>query len=221
MEKGCEEIMASIVDKTRNKPEMLICAFETLVIEWFGIDSIRLDKFMYFVRQLVRTLIELMEENPRSEILSTVLSTIQKCLGLILHVCDVFTEEMFKRSSELKFIVFCIRPFMDLIGNNADEELSKHIVKEVVLMVLETLEEQKSTQNVAEFKRSMTKILNNLLRKPNLKRSSRELIEKTGQVFHPEDDEVRKMKKRKRISSQVERDGLIYKRSKIPIAVDL
>lgn len=223
MEKGCEEIMAVIVSISKNNPEMVKCAFETLAIEWFGIDSIRLDKFMYFVRQMTRPLIEMVACDPKSSILVTVLSSIEKCLGLIFHVCDIFVEEMFKKnqSSEVDFIMNCIKPFIDLIANNADEELSKHIVKEVLMTTLETLEDKDSPKVLTHLRISVTRLLRNSLLGSELKKVNRGLIEKTLEVFKPDVEEWRGLKrKRKVIPSQAEKNGLIYKRSKIPIAVD-
>lgn len=218
MEKGCEEIMAAIVDKSRNKAQMIICAFETLSIEWFGIDSLRLDKFMYFVRQMAHPLIESVKTDLRSAVLSTVLNSIAKCLGLIFHLSDIFVEELFKfdNSSSVTFVMNCIKPFMDLVVHS-DEQLSKHIVKEVLITALETLEEKNSPIELIKFKISVFKYFNSLL-KSNMKRTNKELIERTKEVFQPDREELKR--KRKRVPSQVEKNGLIYKRSKIPIAVD-
>lgn len=223
MEKGCEEIMAVIVSTSRNNQEMVQCAFQTLAIEWFGIDSLRLDKFMYFVRQMTHPLIQIIATDPESSILVSVLSSIEKCLGLIFHFCDIFVEEMLKKnqSSEVDFITNCIKPFIDLIGRNGDEEVSKHIVKEVLMTTLESLEDGDSGRLLTEVRISVTRLLKNLLRGSELKRVNRNLIEKTLEVFKPDVEELRSLKRRRRIMpSQVEKNGLIYKRSKVPIVVD-
>lgn len=222
MEKGCEKIMASIVDKSKNKSEMILCAFETLAIEWFGIDSIRLDKFMYFVRQMTRPIFEMVAVESKPDILISVLHLIENRLGLILHVCDVIVDEMFKldHSKDIAYIMRCINPFIDLIRRSVDEELSKHIVKEVLMTTLEKLEDEDSPKTMITFKYHVTKRFDKLLG-GSLKRVNRDLIERTKQVFALEEEEISVMKKkRKCIPSQVERNGLIYKRSKIPIPVD-
>ncbi|KAK7864116.1 hypothetical protein R5R35_007642 [Gryllus longicercus] len=114
--------------------------FDTLLVEWFGIDYHRLDKFQMFVRRFLRQSLEYCRNKgwkkvPVSGLCDVFESTIlspSKCanecgdISLIMHFSDIFLEELAKvgRGKLSKEIIFIfLRPFMTHLAGQNDSRL--------------------------------------------------------------------------------------------------
>ncbi|XP_026479436.1 ribosomal RNA processing protein 1 homolog [Ctenocephalides felis] len=80
------------------------CYLKTMVREWFGIDMHRLNKFMMFVRRMLRQFLVAVDHHKwKAEILEEFESVLTKTLfqqnnamGLVLHFIEIFMEELAK-----------------------------------------------------------------------------------------------------------------------------
>ncbi|KAG8231951.1 hypothetical protein J437_LFUL008871 [Ladona fulva] len=125
------------------------CFFVIMVNEWNGIDQHRLDKFQMLFRRFLRqslewgrkkewsnslpTLVSLWEET----VLKPVGSTHGVPIGLLLHFCDIFLEELAKIVDENGLppssdtVIQFLRPFARLLAKNDDPRISKSVTETV------------------------------------------------------------------------------------------
>lgn len=140
MGKGCEQIVTKLYELADAK--LVINGLDNLNKEWFSIDYIRLDKFMFLSRRLTHRLISLqfkqfikfktrstdskVIKNPN--LLKNVLNKM-KSVGLIDHFLDIFFAELFKILSP--FLVKkknnkLITEFLNLINKTLVDRLSSN-----------------------------------------------------------------------------------------------
>uniref|UniRef100_A0A1B6F737 Ribosomal RNA processing protein 1 homolog n=1 Tax=Cuerna arida TaxID=1464854 RepID=A0A1B6F737_9HEMI len=123
--------------------------FESLGVEWFGIDQLRLDKFMMLVRRFMRQSFELVarigwpkdEVQQLSDVYYRTLNTAP--LGLNMHITEVFCEELAKvgkgeLSSEI--ILLFITMFARFLANLKDGRVISQITRRVFLHLIRQTE---------------------------------------------------------------------------------
>jgi len=128
------EHIASLIHNLQNSKDKQCftkAAFLTFGREWNGIDTFRLDKYMMFMRRLLRQILEYLKskEWDVKEVLtfSKILETTILCpddhshstpLGLKLHFCDIFLEELAKVSHGVlinEVMLAFLAPFMKVL----------------------------------------------------------------------------------------------------------
>uniref|UniRef100_A0A1B6I949 Ribosomal RNA processing protein 1 homolog n=1 Tax=Homalodisca liturata TaxID=320908 RepID=A0A1B6I949_9HEMI len=123
--------------------------FESLGVEWFGIDQLRLDKFMMLVRRFMRQSFELVARSGWSKDQVQQLSDVYyrtlnaAPLGLSMHIIEVFCEELAKvgkgeLSSEI--ILLFITMFARFLANLKDGRLISQITRRVFLHLIRQTE---------------------------------------------------------------------------------
>ncbi|XP_026480606.1 ribosomal RNA processing protein 1 homolog [Ctenocephalides felis] len=124
------------------------CYLKTMVREWFGIDMHRLNKFMMFVRRMLRQFLVAVDHHKwKSEILEEFESVLTKTLfqqnnamGLVLHFIEIFMEELAKASKgeiQPKSVTALLKPFAVFLAENVDARVGEHISQNIFLMLLQ------------------------------------------------------------------------------------
>lgn len=118
---------------------------EIMQQEWFGIDQWRMDKFLMLVRRMLRyTLKAIKKEKWQSDFIEKLNSVIYKCLespclGLSMHVLDIFFEELAKVSEgkiSKENVTECIKPFIKYIADQKEYKLLAHMRNRVFAHLL-------------------------------------------------------------------------------------
>nr|XP_022907572.1 ribosomal RNA processing protein 1 homolog isoform X1 [Onthophagus taurus]XP_022907573.1 ribosomal RNA processing protein 1 homolog isoform X2 [Onthophagus taurus] len=124
-----------------------------LCCEWFGIDQLRLDKFLMFVRRFLRNgliviknakydnkLILLFNEALLDTVLNEKLIVKHNCMGLTLHVIEIFLEELAKVSEgklQPHLVPVFIKPFVEFLAHSSDGRFMSSIKKNIFRYLLE------------------------------------------------------------------------------------
>uniref|UniRef100_A0A1B6MJI1 Ribosomal RNA processing protein 1 homolog n=1 Tax=Graphocephala atropunctata TaxID=36148 RepID=A0A1B6MJI1_9HEMI len=123
--------------------------FASLSVEWFGIDQLRLDKFMMLVRRFVRQSFELVAriewpEEQVQQLADVYYKTLSAApLGLNMHIIEIFCEELAKvGKGELssQTILQFITLFARFLANLKDGRLISQITRRVFLHLIRQTE---------------------------------------------------------------------------------
>ncbi|XP_045465597.1 ribosomal RNA processing protein 1 homolog [Harmonia axyridis] len=151
IQEECAENIASLLHELPMDHSLILfkCGLITLCKEWFGIDQLRLDKFLMFVRRLLRQALIVLKRNEFQKesiikfgdiLLETVLDSNKKdILGLFLHFTEIFLEELAKISEGNlnphllnEFLV----PFMKTLAVTDDYRKIKQIRKFIFIHLM-------------------------------------------------------------------------------------
>ncbi|XP_069947489.1 ribosomal RNA processing protein 1 homolog B isoform X1 [Cherax quadricarinatus] len=156
-----EEISSifSIINNRDDCRSFIKAAFTTFAREWNGIDVFRIDKFMMFVRRVLRQVFVYLRncEWDMKEILSftTILEVTVVCpeddvnatpLGLKFHVCDIILEELAKIGGEAldnRVIIAILKPYFKVLAltsqyvyfKSVSEGIVRHLMRQSSLGV--------------------------------------------------------------------------------------
>ncbi|XP_073972907.1 ribosomal RNA processing protein 1 homolog Nnp-1 [Rhodnius prolixus] len=123
----------------------IMCFFQTLSESWFGLDSHRLDKYLMFVRRFLRQSFVLAENYEwKSEHLMELIASFKKAflkapLGLLMHVCEIYLEELAKVTKgklDEDILLEFIKPFGEIMSTSSDVRLIKHIEEFIYMHLL-------------------------------------------------------------------------------------
>ncbi|KAK9884181.1 hypothetical protein WA026_005135 [Henosepilachna vigintioctopunctata] len=149
-----EECAENIADLLHQLPvdhslKFFKCGLATLMSEWFGIDQLRLDKFMMFVRRLLRqSLMVLKKSNFNKqtvihygELLDCTIFDLKKknAVGLFFHFTEIFWEELAKvTEGNLKpdLLNSFLTPFVKCLATSDDTRIIKHLQKFVFIHLM-------------------------------------------------------------------------------------
>uniref|UniRef100_T1GYA6 Uncharacterized protein n=1 Tax=Megaselia scalaris TaxID=36166 RepID=T1GYA6_MEGSC len=143
--------------------------------EWFGIDQWRMDKFLMLVRRMLRyTLKAIKKEKWQSDFIEKLNSVVYKCLespclGLSMHVLDIFFEELAKMGFPTKSIddIELVKPgVVDDSGKNKNQHLDPRAGNVDVFMPILPLDADGIIQ---EIERVMYKSFTNSKSRKHLK----------------------------------------------------
>nr|XP_027238920.1 ribosomal RNA processing protein 1 homolog A-like [Penaeus vannamei] len=146
------------------------CAFLTLAREWNNIDIFRMDKFMMFVRRILRQILVQLNLcnwniNRVSEIANIIETTILvpddhkhiTPLGLKLHLSDIILEELAKIGREdirNKALLEILKPFLKVLALTKDkryfERVSERIIRQLMRQSDEGIEYEASDNEDAD-----------------------------------------------------------------------
>ncbi|XP_018565397.1 ribosomal RNA processing protein 1 homolog [Anoplophora glabripennis] len=147
----CAENIASLIHfQTFDEPIRFFKAgLSTLINQWFGIDQLRLDKFLMLVRRLLRHMLIVLKEHGLSKknidmfsevVLLTVLNTnINPPVGLFMHFTEIFLEEIAKITEgniPSDRLVDFIRPFIKKLAVTSDGREIAHIRKFIFIYLI-------------------------------------------------------------------------------------
>ncbi|XP_058806264.1 ribosomal RNA processing protein 1 homolog [Phymastichus coffea] len=118
------------------------CTLISLSNEWFGIDQYRLDKFHMLVRKIIRqTFVMCKNQSWNKQWVVGVAKVIEDflldpkiCLGLSLHITDLYMEELAKISEgniSPDMVTELIRPFVIHLVSMDDQRQMKHVIKNI------------------------------------------------------------------------------------------
>ncbi|KAJ3651734.1 hypothetical protein Zmor_017752 [Zophobas morio] len=151
IQEECAENISNLVHSLPLESSLLFykCGMALLMNEWFGIDQLRLDKFLMFVRRLLRQVLFVLKNENWSrdsikkftEILSeTILDPQrQKPLGLLLHFIEIYLEELAKVSEgELPphHTTNLLTPFIKQLAFSDDARVIDHIRKHIFVYLI-------------------------------------------------------------------------------------
>ena len=135
------EKLASLNDYAKNKWEWIHAFFETMKNEWDGIDPIRIDKFMYLVRMILKAVLNY-ASNEMNELYTILQALFDKTnfkgMGLIYHVADIYLEEIPKVEFD-KTLEF-IQPFIKLMKSSKLNQVTDMVYQKILLKLAEKRE---------------------------------------------------------------------------------
>ena len=139
---------------------------QTLVNEWKGIDSIRLDKFAYFARRMTNAMFSIeVRDGRQGELVQSVIDVIKNCAGLLFQFCNVFVEEMIRVSEQRldKFTVASIlsllKPVINLLSETKDTILQDTIRNEILIDSFVQLTDSSMSEQVMKYQKWLNKTL--------------------------------------------------------------
>ncbi|XP_017777405.1 PREDICTED: ribosomal RNA processing protein 1 homolog [Nicrophorus vespilloides] len=155
IQEECAENIAHLIHKLQDNQLIFFkCGLKTLCNEWFGIDQLRLDKFMMFARRLMRQALVVIRNNEWKfeyvkqfqDILNETVLNPQPggFLGLTMHISDIYWEEISKISQgkiTQKTINELLLPFLHYIValdnacdiQNFSENIFRYLIKQTDL----------------------------------------------------------------------------------------
>jgi len=121
------------------------CFLVTIGREWFGIDRLRMDKFMMLVRRCLRQALAFVKDNKWDVALVEKLTAIVKqdvmlaeprdtSLGFQLHVADVFLEELAKIGADsvnAETVTVFLQPFIEVLVSGKEDRLRDHVAERI------------------------------------------------------------------------------------------
>ncbi|KAF2885464.1 hypothetical protein ILUMI_20744 [Ignelater luminosus] len=144
VQEECAEKIAQLIHFSNAETALLFfkCGLIVLSTEWFGIDQLRLDKFLMFVRRILRQVFEVLKDNCWddklvSEFGNILLETVLKpenstYLGLTMHITEIYLEELAKVSKgkiEKPLVAEFIKPFVKQLTKLSDDRQINHMRK--------------------------------------------------------------------------------------------
>ncbi|KAF5284637.1 hypothetical protein FQR65_LT13468 [Abscondita terminalis] len=143
VQERCAEDIAHLIHQLPEASALLFfrAGLELMSIEWVGIDQWRLDKFLMFVRRLLRQVfVFLRKYNWKVKLVhtfswtlsETLLSKKSKCLGLTMHLSEIFLEELAKVSKgkiSPYLVTQMLKPFIHYMSEIDDDRQIKHALK--------------------------------------------------------------------------------------------
>jgi len=117
----------------------------TLGREWFGIDRLRMDKFMMLVRRCLRQMLAYVKERAWEVAVVEQVTSILKddvmmaeardiSLGFQLHVADVFLEELAKIGADsvgAPTVTIFLQPFIEVLVSSKEDRLRDHVAERI------------------------------------------------------------------------------------------
>lgn len=146
VQEECAESIAALSNVLNSKMSLKFfeSAFSRLSMEWYGIDQLRMDKFLMLVRRLLRKYLQVLataEYNAdvmaqHKKILSDILCSGPSVnnLGLKLHLADIYLEEIAKtqpKNIEPSTVTQLLQPFIDTLCIGKDQRLLGEVAKTV------------------------------------------------------------------------------------------
>jgi len=156
------ETIASLIHSVQDRATGLLfysISIRTLARDWAGIDTWRVDKFLMFMRRIIRHSLEYLaqggwkdeEVKSYSKILSDNIinanksvTSVQIPLGLQLHVVNLFPEELAKvgeEGLESSVILEMLEPFVKCLTHSNDSRLQKDIKQHVFTYLIKQSDE--------------------------------------------------------------------------------
>lgn len=110
--------------------------YETMHNEWDGIDSVRIDKFMYLVRLFTRETLHLAVTQPEEwvKVLQVLIEkSAVKGIALLFHVADVYLEEMPNVDEDMKMVL--VGPFVELMKKTRLNQVCDMVYSRILLRI--------------------------------------------------------------------------------------
>merc|ERR1712071_336121 len=201
-------LVHSIVDRKTGLNFVKI-GLVTMARDWSGIDTWRMDKFMMFVRRIIRHSLEYLAENSWNEeevsIYSDMLSecivnankntsVLKVPVGLQLHITSMFPEEISKAGGESitsPTIIKLLELFAKCLAISNDQRLKKQIFQHVFIYLMKQSDEGQEYENNQEEK---TKYFPKLKVRKSKKKAVEDVEQEAEEVEEKEaeddDDEI-------------------------------
>ncbi|OMJ82797.1 hypothetical protein SteCoe_16394 [Stentor coeruleus] len=112
--------------------------YETMHNEWDGIDSVRIDKFMYLVRLFTRETLHLAVTQPEEwvKVLQVLIEkSAVKGIALLFHVADVYLDEMPEVDEDMKMLL--VSPFVELMKKTRLNQVCDMVYSRILLRISE------------------------------------------------------------------------------------
>ncbi|XP_014204202.1 ribosomal RNA processing protein 1 homolog isoform X2 [Copidosoma floridanum] len=118
------------------------CTLKSLATEWLGLDNYRVDKFEMLVRRILRQTFVVCKKLSWKKkcvvgvgkVLEEILMDAKNCLGLKLHITNVYMEELAKVGEEKipeSMVTEFVRPYVIYLASIDDMRQISHIVKSI------------------------------------------------------------------------------------------
>lgn len=173
MGKGCEELIDTIAQGCHTKDGNLILAgFKSLSTEWFGIDYIRIDKFAYMVRHLLKAALKLeftkkADGRYNGQFIEEVLESIKGPLGLLYHVVEIYVAELLPalnikyqmHEDKASLVLDYVKPFLNILASSDDTRTLNTISNNIYKQTISELEVQESVKTIESFLAQLSSLL--------------------------------------------------------------
>ncbi|EFA04899.2 ribosomal RNA processing protein 1 homolog [Tribolium castaneum] len=151
VQEECAENIASLIHALPVEGALLFykCGMTILMNEWFGIDQLRLDKFLMFVRRLLRqAFLVLKNQNWGRDSAQTFTKTLSetildpprhKPMGLLMHFIEIYLEELSKVSEGQlppQLMTELLAPFVRQLSFSDDARVIDHIRKHIFIYLI-------------------------------------------------------------------------------------
>lgn len=199
LNKGCDEIIESIALHCGDNESLAVAMFQTLAIEWIGIDTYRVDKFAYLTRKITHQLLVKTHQNFRqkiqsnSDLISTILAKIEKAHGLIYHFITVFGQELVNvlsededRSQVKIFVLKQLIPFFELMTTCEDGRTVHTVKHSLIFDLFIALIQNDLIKNPVKFRQQLCEFLLAYYELPKLSRKQKHVFESTISLLHSE-----------------------------------
>ncbi|KAJ9595627.1 hypothetical protein L9F63_013179 [Diploptera punctata] len=134
--------------KTKLAISFIRCFFRTMILEWYGIDLFRYDKFMMLVRRFLRQTFKFCRNYEwKEEVVTGVCSAFNTTvlssskdrlneppLSLVTHFCEIYLQELAKVGKEkipVEVVTQFVEPFISLLSVEEKGTLRDKVVKDV------------------------------------------------------------------------------------------
>lgn len=157
--------LASIVSQLSDEVAFLYFSvfIDTMRREWFGIDHLRLNKFLMLIRQFFNQLLRMLQKRKWQTALVSQYTALlqsevllptdnQRATGLAYHVCDVWLPEVIKVVSESNkppssaTLALLLQPFCEALTHADEVAMVRRVRESVFDLVLEQMHEPSEGQ---------------------------------------------------------------------------
>lgn len=171
MGKGCEEIIHTISSACHTRFHVLMAGFNCLATEWGNIDAIRLDKFAFFARNMLRAALRFdvsHSEHRKGHVIRLILDAIRSCLGLLYHITDIYVEELLAVISPIKFkerkeksllLHRMLIPFVAIMMTDNDARTLKSVEHDILTETVSALEDEGDIYSLRRYLVRMARTL--------------------------------------------------------------
>lgn len=237
MGKGCEEVVDAIAQGcNQHGRNLLLAGFQSLSDEWFGIDAIRLDKFVFFMRSLLRSSLAFEFRKSRAKrgvLIGEILSRVKNTLGLMFHFCDIYVEEVFvalnahtdNLGGREKHLIDLTMPFITILETSDDARTRSAISNDVFKEMLQELDGRESAKTAASYSSQMSVTLFHHGKAAEVKKKNRVVMYNLAKAMKEkeqmlaEDNATKKSSLKRKAIDKNKPQSKRFVRSLVPVAL--
>ena len=201
MNKGCDEIIDSIASNCGKNDALAVAMFEALAIEWIGIDTYRVDKFLYLIRRIVRYMLESQCQSFKDtktfncNLMEEILGKTEKLYGLVAHLVYVMGQELvnvviekdIQNRSKL-FILKQLLPFLNLMIRSDDIRLLDTVKRNLIFDLFIALTKSDCLKSPVKFRKQLSEFLMAFCESPSISRKQKHAFTSSIALLHSQEE---------------------------------
>lgn len=201
MNKGCDEIIETIASNCGKNDALAVAMFEALAIEWIGIDTYRVDKFLYLIRRILRCMLDVQyqsftqSKSFNSSLVEEIIGKTEKLYGLVAHLVWVMSQELVNVIVE-KGIQNCIKtfilkqllPFLNLMARSDDVRLFDSVKRNLIFDLFISLTKSDCLKSPVKFRQQLSEFLMVFSESPSISRKQRHAFTSSIALLHSQEE---------------------------------